>query len=280
VGSASRSMGISPSAISHSIASLETELGHQLFMRERKRIYLTTHGRILMNRAAQILKDLGQLKEDLSSPDVPFEGHYKIAATRSLAAYSVANVWARYQADHPKLSVEICTLRSIEIMAKAASNDVDLGICFDPIANPTLSSKEIGTDEYRIALRKKHPIASLSSREVLREIQNYSACMHKSLNGLEGYELHPIFDRLKIRPRVDFIYDSYEVVLPRIIYSDSWALLPARLLRTAAKDVLFLEIKNWNAPVSIAAVWPRYKHLSPALTQFLVELEKRFRADA
>ena len=55
IGKAARILAISPSAISHSIAALEEELGAPLFERKGKYIFLTNRGRRLMERAAELL---------------------------------------------------------------------------------------------------------------------------------------------------------------------------------------------------------------------------------
>ena len=66
IGKASKVLAISPSAISHSISSLERELGRDLFEKRGKRIYLTPHGKLLKERASELLMQVESIKEEVT----------------------------------------------------------------------------------------------------------------------------------------------------------------------------------------------------------------------
>src|SRR5436189_204346 len=85
IGKASKILNVSPSAISHSIAALEEEIGHPLFEKMGKAIYLTLHGKKLAQKVEPILSSLTKVKEELQAEDIEPEGHFKIAATHGLA---------------------------------------------------------------------------------------------------------------------------------------------------------------------------------------------------
>src|SRR5262245_12031098 len=126
IGNAARAIGVSPSAISTSVRALEDELGCRLFARRQQRIYLTAQGRALLPRATAILGSVERLERDLASPELAYEGGYVIACARWLAAKAVGPEWAKLQAARPRLSAEILTLRSSEIVALAAAARIDL----------------------------------------------------------------------------------------------------------------------------------------------------------
>ena len=66
VGKAAKALAISPSAISHSIRKLEEEFGRELFVKQGKRIHLTSHGKLLMERARKLLEEADSIREDRS----------------------------------------------------------------------------------------------------------------------------------------------------------------------------------------------------------------------
>jgi DNA-binding transcriptional LysR family regulator len=313
VGKAAKNLGLSPSAISTSISMLERELGCPLFVRERQRIHLTSAGRVLMDRATSIVRELDSLKSDIQSPTRLFEGSYKLACARVLAVDVVGETWAKFHAIHPKLSVELSTLRSIEVVAKAATGEIDLGICLDPRAHPDVSTRVIGKDRYRVAVRKAHPLTkrlakrratttaataataapataaaaaatatatAAASAAALAKLTEYPACMPRAFDAIgAGYEAHPLLAALDIHPRVDLVYDSYDVVLHRLRHSDAWALLPTTLLRGHHRDELaFIDIgSHREADLTIAAVWPRRSELNPVLALFVKNLTESLR---
>jgi DNA-binding transcriptional LysR family regulator len=269
VGKAARSVGISPSAVSTSIALLERELGCALFVRDKQRIYLTARGKALMERASRILRDIDALKEEVQSPALVFEGHYQLACARVLARSTIGRAWAELHARHPKLSVQISTLRSVEIVAKAAVAEIDLGFCLDPTPHPDVDSRRVGTDRYRVAVRSGHPLASVPPKNVAARLGDFPACMPRAVHGLGGYQPHPMLARLDVLPRVDLVYDSYDVVLHRLRRSDAWALLPARLLEQPGARLHFIELPRGEPPIVVAAVWPRRRPLNAVLSELV-----------
>src|ERR1700722_3577991 len=93
IGKASRVLAISPSAISHSISSLEEELGYPLFVKKGKNILLTNQGRLLMERAAEIVQRTQAIKDELTSDKLELQGHFRLAATHVLSAHFLAPSW-------------------------------------------------------------------------------------------------------------------------------------------------------------------------------------------
>ena len=64
IGNASKQVGISPSAISHSIRALEEELGEELFIKQGKRIFLTEFGKRFQAKAEKLMEQANQLKDN------------------------------------------------------------------------------------------------------------------------------------------------------------------------------------------------------------------------
>src|SRR5271156_5441681 len=93
VGKAANILAISPSAISHSIAVLEKELGRELFIKHGKRIILTNHGRLLMERARGLLENVEAVFDEVASDMVELQGHYRMAATHVLSSKFLAAAW-------------------------------------------------------------------------------------------------------------------------------------------------------------------------------------------
>ena len=64
---AGRAMGISASAISKSIARLETRLGVRLFQRSTRSVRLTTEGVVFLERCQRILRELEAAEQEMST---------------------------------------------------------------------------------------------------------------------------------------------------------------------------------------------------------------------
>src|SRR5262249_43175961 len=113
---------------------------------------------------------------------------------------------------------------------------------------------------------------------VARSLSSFPACMPRAFAGLGGYEAHSALEKLGVRPRVDFVYDSYDAVFHRVRRSDAWALFPAFLSTQPKKGIAFLSLPKGELPLDVVAVWPRRRPLNRALTDYVDALVRRLRA--
>jgi DNA-binding transcriptional LysR family regulator len=272
VTKASRSLSISPSAISHSVSSLEKQLGESLFARERRRIRLTDKGRIFQERLSGILRDLERLQDDMSSPEIGLHGHYRLAATHSLATRYLTSAWSKLQRRNPAVTAEIGIMKSNDILKRAIQAELDLGLCFGPVSHPQIHSKVLATEEFVIAVRRDHPILKSRPLEMAKRLNELPCAAPRLYSGRSDYEL-PALERFRIKQSVDFVFETYEIALQRLVHSDSWALLPEWYARSPKLGIV--RLKGWTAPVEIVAVSPSNKTLGRAI----VELSEQVRSE-
>lgn len=266
VGKAARLSAISPSAISHSIASLEEELGVELFIREKKRIRLTDRGRILLERAERVIAEVANIKSDLSSETVSLEGHFRVASTQSLAARFVTAGWSKLQAKHPKLEISIQVLGSKGVAAKAMGAEIDLGFCFGPVGSQELRAEPLAEEAFVVAVRKNHPVRKLPIGQRAHALAELPCAAPRTYPGRNDFE-HPELERLRIRQRVDFVFETYGVAVQRVLHSDCWAFLPEWYVKRQPQLLSAVELPKWDANVDILAIWPAKRMLGRALSE-------------
>lgn len=278
VGKASRILGISPSAISHSIAALEEELGRKLFEKRGKYIALTDHGKVLKARAEHLLEEARDLKESLSSDSVEWEGHFRMGASHHLCAGWLAPAWAEIHKQHPKVSGEIYTLRSVNVLDAVAASELDFGVCFSPQAHPDVDAEVIHQGQLVIIVRKGHPLMKKPAQKRFEALNQYPAVLPKSFQGIDVCERHPIFEKYGIRPNASLLFDSYEVAVEQVAHSDSWSFFPDLFLEKANSRVNVLaQPEEWDAPYTLSALRPRGRRLPAALECVVENLRKKFK---
>ena len=64
ISGAAKSLNLTQSTVSRSVADIEREIGYALFERRARDVVATDRGRIFINRAARIISDLDQLSDD------------------------------------------------------------------------------------------------------------------------------------------------------------------------------------------------------------------------
>lgn len=275
IGQAAKSLAISPSAISHSIALLEEELGRELFIKKGKRIFLTSHGKILMERTSQLLREVQSIQDDIRSETVELQGNYKMAASHDLCMRFLTPSWIELQNQSPRLSGELYTVRSAQVVAGAISGEYDLGLCFNPVEHPDLTAKKLFTGQLQLVVRKDHPILKKKEPERFSGLSQFPAVLPKSFQGIDVCERHPMFEKFQIKIKPNFLFDCYGVGLLKVASSDAWSLVPEWLIKEQKQTLKALvPTSGWDAPYHLAAVWSKDRIVTEALKQMVLNLGK------
>ena len=100
-------IGVTPSAVSHSLRTLEDKLGVRLFNRTTRSVALTEAGERLRGRVAPAFRDIDDALEDLNTfRDTP-TGKLRINAGRDSTEYILLPMVVRFLAAYPGINVEI-----------------------------------------------------------------------------------------------------------------------------------------------------------------------------
>ena len=115
---AARTLGVSPSALSHSTRGLEERLGVRLFNRTTRSVALTEAGEQLLQRVGPAMAELADaVNEVVSTRDRP-SGSIRINASENGAKYIVRHVLPDFLAAYPGIHVEfVVDTRLVDIVA-------------------------------------------------------------------------------------------------------------------------------------------------------------------
>jgi DNA-binding transcriptional LysR family regulator len=106
--SAASRLGVTPSALSHSMRQLEERLGVRLLHRTTRSVSVTDAGRRLLDRLRPAIDEIAGALENLDEERLRPVGLLRIYATSLLAATTVvAPVWERFLSTYPELHLEL-----------------------------------------------------------------------------------------------------------------------------------------------------------------------------
>lgn len=249
VGRAAKILAISPSAVSHAISSLEEELGQALFSKEGKSIRLNPQGRVLVERASELLAQMERIREELSSESAQLQGTVKIAASHFLSENVLVPAWKELVEAHPKLQGEIFTVRSASVVEGVVRGEFDVGLCFSPQSHPKLAIEPVFRGQLQIAARKSHPLLKKHNPA------DYPAVLPKAFQGIDNCERPKEFERFGLDPEVGLIFDSYEVAVRWILSTNAWGLVPDWIVRY--RRLGSWVPPGWDAPYEICLISSR-----------------------
>jgi DNA-binding transcriptional LysR family regulator len=120
-------VGVTPSALSHTMRQLEERLGVRLLHRTTRSVALTDHGRRLLERLRPAIAEITGALEDLDHVRRRPFGRLRIHTSAGAAAAAIAPVWDRFLKTYPDVHLDLQVDDSpVDIVAKGF--DAAIGI--------------------------------------------------------------------------------------------------------------------------------------------------------
>lgn len=160
-GRAATRLRIAQSGLSQQIKTLERSLGAQLFVRDRRRVELTSAGEYLVEEARSILARASRVEETLPLVGQGKEGLLKVALSSAGLHPLAGDLVDRFRERFPQVELHVVPGSGPQSLLTLQRRDVDLGFVsfpFEPINGLSLLSA--GTLELMIALSERHRLAS------------------------------------------------------------------------------------------------------------------------
>ena len=116
---AASQLGVTPSALSHSMRQLEERLGLRLLHRTTRSVSVTDAGSRLLERLRPAIDQIAGALENLNEERQRPLGRLRIYASHTAAAAVVAPIWARFLSTYPEVHLELAVGEApIDIVAK------------------------------------------------------------------------------------------------------------------------------------------------------------------
>src|ERR1700720_4844205 len=104
---AASQLGVTPSALSHSMRQLEGRLGVRLLPRTTRSVSVTDAGLRLLDRLRPAIDQIAGALENLDQERLRPVGRLRIYATSHLAATVIVPVWERFLSTFPEIHLEL-----------------------------------------------------------------------------------------------------------------------------------------------------------------------------
>ena len=160
---AAERLGVTQSAISHSIRALETQLETQLIERSGKRLALKQEGVVLLRRFRRAIQELENASEDLAMLKRWGQGRLRIGATHTLCHYVMPKVLSEFRKLYPRCEVHIESGDTSELMTNLDQSDIDLLLGIGGRGPTWTRFEKVFEDEMIFVVAPDHPWASLDS---------------------------------------------------------------------------------------------------------------------
>jgi DNA-binding transcriptional LysR family regulator len=174
---AAAELGLSQSAVSHAVASLERELTAPLLVRASP-VRTTALGERVVPHARTAVAAARSV-EQLAADAATMTGTVRLAATPTVCQGLVPGLLRHWGEDQPRVTVRVFEGDSAEIAAWLENETADAAILIDPPPGPGI---QLAADSYRAVLPLDHPLAGEPAVDI-RDLEDDSFLI--SPNGCE-----------------------------------------------------------------------------------------------
>ncbi len=158
--SAAAMLSLTPSAMSHSIKALETEVGGALFDRRGHRAVLTALGERLLPHAERILRQMRSARQEMQAMQQWGRGTLRIAAPASACQYFLPAVLLEFRECFPDCALNITAMDTEAAMKLVDDGRLDLAICVKADLNEALDWHPLFSDALQFYVSPMHPWAT------------------------------------------------------------------------------------------------------------------------
>jgi DNA-binding transcriptional LysR family regulator len=202
---------LTPSAISHSLKSLETDLGCRLFERVGKRMVLNQAGEQLLSQIHGPLSALDSAAEAIKRLGKWGHTRLRVAASASACQHILPKVIRELKKNDSAIELRIesgDTPRAIELLR---GNKVDLALAIAPENTTGLDARPIFRDELMFVFSSSHPWSD--GRTLTRdEIRAQQFIIYQRASVTAGM-IDEHFRQLEIVPSVAMEVDSVGAII-------------------------------------------------------------------
>lgn len=144
---AARVLGVTPAMVGRRIQALETSYGARLIERTTRAQRLTEAGEAFLARAEAVLDAARELDDSMRAAPGLLEGRIRMTGPATLGVFSLAAIAARFQAEHPAVTVEmVLSDRRMDLI----SEGFDFAVRIGELQNSAMIARQVGT--YRLVL--------------------------------------------------------------------------------------------------------------------------------
>ena len=167
-------IGLSQSAVSHSVKELEGQTGVRLLDRTTREVVLTDAGQQLAACLERIPDELHSTLREAGQVGTQLTGTVRVAASQTISAHLIPQCIAQSNVLYPAIDFVLHDRPQQWVLESIRQGEVDFGIVIDPGAVTDLQCEAVLSEPFLLLCREDHHLAD-------REWVNWQDLQHERL---------------------------------------------------------------------------------------------------
>jgi len=271
---AATELGVSPSAVSQAVRTLEERVGAALFLRTTRSVGLTEAGERFLARAKPAFEELvaaSQAARDLGQKPA---GLLRITAPRAAVPILLEPLIASFCRTYPQVELEIAASEQLVDLAAAGFDaGIRMGelIAPDMVAlrlSPPLRFLVVGSPDYLRNKKRPERIADLSGHACLR--------MRRSNGAIAPWSFLQANKAVEAMVSGPFIASDFAVLLGAAVRGTGLAQVPEPIAAAAIKSGKLVPLLESFAAMTpgMFLYYPRHPQMPPKLRAFIDHVKR------
>lgn len=255
------------------VNELEQWLGSRLLQRTTRRVTLTDAGEQCLRRGEQMIALMQDVEAETATRGGALRGQLRITASSSFATSHLASAIVDFLAEHTLLKID---LKISETAVNLVEERIDLAIRISAEPDPLLIARPLARCDSALvaspAYLAKHGTPQ-SPQDLLRQV-----CLSHANFGKSVWHFLRGIDTAQVGVASRYSANDATLLLHAALAGGGIALLPTYLVNQhVAAGTLNAVLPDWQPPtMTIYALYPSRRHLSPAVRTLLDFLVERF----
>ena len=237
---ASEQLHLTQPAISKRVASLEEELGTQLFNRIARHVSLTDAGRQLLPKALQLVQQAEDMQRFASTLSGDMSGTLSIAMAHHIGLHRMPPILRKFSQKYPRATLDLRFEDSEIAFAMVEKGEIEFSVITLPNELPRQLEQEVlWHDELVIVVGEKHRLSQYN--QIDTSMLSKFACV---LPGSETETYKVIereFKRANLELNVQMQTNNLETLKMLTAAGLGWSLLPKTMLDKSLINIGYSE---------------------------------------
>lgn len=261
--------GVTQSAVSQQISSLERQFKSLLIERSKKKFRLTREGEVLYDYSKKIIGMYDSLHSKLQEIKDIISGTIRVTTIYSIGLHDLPPYIKKFLKSYPTVNVHVEYRRANQVYEDVLSNVVDLGLVAYPSRDNRLEIVPLRKDPLALICHPGHPFAKLKAIK-LKALQGQKfICFESDIPTRRA--LDKTFREHHVQVEVAMEFDNVETVKRAVEIDAGVSIVPlATVTQEVAKQTLAaVKLEDGEFYRPLAGLYKKNKVLSPAMKEFI-----------
>ncbi|MDM5332819.1 LysR substrate-binding domain-containing protein [Ureibacillus composti] len=256
-------LGLTQSAVSHAISSLESEWGFSILNRGRSGIQLTSNGERILKYIREILMWNEEMNQEIANINGLEVGTVRIGTISSVSIHWLPEIMKKFNEHYPSIEIKLMEGDYDDIEQWISMGLVDFGFLSLPTSHP-FEVLPLKKDRMLCILSDEHPLAEQSE---IRFDMIKDEPLIKSKKGSDN-DLKRILKENKVTPNIKFELTDDQAIISMVENGMGISILPEMVIHRVPNNVRKLKLEGDHyRTLGIAAT--SLKSMAPATNKFI-----------